>query len=103
MTHLRQFEWTDDDAVVAIWAAAAREVVPRAELEAKLTRDPELFVMAETRGTLSGVVMGTQELGYLPCPMCCAPSRWGESASGQDRIDAGATLCGNGRGRAGCD
>ncbi|MDG6106490.1 GNAT family acetyltransferase [Dactylosporangium aurantiacum] len=61
MTHLRQFEWTDYDAVVAVWAAAARDVVPRAELEAKLARDPELFVVAETHGTLSGVVMGTYD------------------------------------------
>jgi ribosomal protein S18 acetylase RimI-like enzyme len=57
---VRQFRWSDFDAVVAIWAAAGRDVVPRAELEAKLTRDPELFLVAEAPGgVVAGVVLGT--------------------------------------------
>jgi ribosomal protein S18 acetylase RimI-like enzyme len=47
---IRQFEWADYEAVAAVWAAAGRDVVPRAELQAKLTRDPELFLVAERQG-----------------------------------------------------
>lgn len=62
MTQLRQFQWTDYDAVVAVWAAAGREVVPRAELAAKLTRDPELVLVAQgADGGVTGVVMGTYD------------------------------------------
>ena len=61
MTHIRQFEWRDYDAVVAVWAAAGRDVVPRAELAAKLTRDPELFLVAETPAGVVAVVMGTYD------------------------------------------
>ncbi|WP_144122421.1 GNAT family acetyltransferase [Catellatospora sichuanensis] len=61
MIHIRQFRWSDYDAVVAVWATAGREVVPRAELEAKLIRDPELFLVAETDDELVGVVMGTYD------------------------------------------
>lgn len=69
MTHIRQFQWTDYDAVVAVWATAGREVVPRAELAAKLTRDPELFLVAEAEREVAGeaerevagVVMGTYD------------------------------------------
>lgn len=58
---VRQFEWPDYDAVAAVWAAAGREVVPRAELAAKLTRDPELFLVAESGSAVVGVVMGTYD------------------------------------------
>lgn len=61
MPHIRQFEWRDYDAVAAVWAAAGRDVVPRAELAAKLTRDPELFLVAETPAGLAGVVLGTYD------------------------------------------
>ncbi|MET0492410.1 MAG: GNAT family acetyltransferase [Actinoplanes sp.] len=61
MIHIRQFVWDDYDAVLAVWAAAGREVVPRAELEAKLTRDPELFLVAEAAGAVAGVVLGTYD------------------------------------------
>src|SRR6187551_1046869 len=61
MIHIRQFVWDDYDAVLAVWAAAGREVVPRAELEAKLTRDPELFLVAEDDLAVVGVVMGTYD------------------------------------------
>jgi ribosomal protein S18 acetylase RimI-like enzyme len=57
--HIRQFDWRDHDAVVAGWTAAGRDVVPRAELEAKLARDPELFLVAETLAGVVAVVMGT--------------------------------------------
>lgn len=61
MPHIRQFEWRDYDAVAAVWAAAGRDVVPRAELAAKLTRDPELFLVAETPAGLAGVLLGTYD------------------------------------------
>jgi len=57
--HIRQFHWIDYDAVVAVWTAAGRDVLPRAELEAKLTRDPELFLVAETDGEVVAVIMGS--------------------------------------------
>ncbi|GAA2632174.1 GNAT family acetyltransferase [Paractinoplanes durhamensis] len=60
MLSIRTFDWSDYDAVVAVWAAAGRAVVPRAELAAKLTRDPELFLVAED-GEVVGVVMGTYD------------------------------------------
>ncbi|GIF22150.1 ribosomal protein S18 acetylase RimI-like enzyme [Actinoplanes tereljensis] len=58
---IRQFDWPDYEAVTAVWAAAAREIVPRAELEAKLTRDPELFLVALDETAVTGVVMGTYD------------------------------------------
>ena len=58
---IRRFEWSDYDAVVAVWAAAGREVVARTECEAKLTRDPELFVVAESCGAVVAVVMGAYD------------------------------------------
>jgi ribosomal protein S18 acetylase RimI-like enzyme len=74
VAHLRQFEWPDYDAVVAVWTASGRDVLARDELEAKLTRDPELFLVAESDGRIVGVVMGTYDgrrgwilrLGVLP-------------------------------------
>jgi ribosomal protein S18 acetylase RimI-like enzyme len=58
---IREFAWPDYDPVVAIWAATGRDVVPRAELEAKLTRDPELFLVAESAGAVVAVVMGAYD------------------------------------------
>jgi ribosomal protein S18 acetylase RimI-like enzyme len=56
---IRSFRWDDYDAVAAVWATAAREVVPKAELELKLTRDPELFLVFEDANRVVGVVLGT--------------------------------------------
>ncbi|WBB69104.1 GNAT family acetyltransferase [Micromonospora sp. WMMD812] len=61
MIHIRQFQWSDYDAVVAVWIAAGRDGLPRAELEAKLTRDPELFLVAELGGEVVAVIMGTYD------------------------------------------
>lgn len=55
--HIRQFRWSDHDAVVAVWTAAGRDVLPRAELEAKLTRDPELFLVTQLGGEAVAVTM----------------------------------------------
>ncbi|MFI6159979.1 GNAT family N-acetyltransferase [Micromonospora haikouensis] len=61
MLRIRQFRWSDYDAVAAVWTAAGRDVVPRAELAAKLTRDPELFLVGEARGDVVAVVLGTYD------------------------------------------
>ncbi|MEH1167749.1 GNAT family N-acetyltransferase [Micromonospora sp. CPCC 205539] len=61
VVRIRQFGWDDYDAVTAVWAAAGRDVVPRAELEAKLARDPELFLVAEAHGAVVAVVLGTYD------------------------------------------
>ncbi|GAA4249119.1 GNAT family N-acetyltransferase [Dactylosporangium darangshiense] len=58
---IREFEWPDYDAVVALWTAAGSDVVPRDELVAKLTRDPELFLVAESSAGVAGVVLGTYD------------------------------------------
>lgn len=58
---IREFAWSDYDAVVAVWSATGRDVVPRAELAAKLARDPELFLVAESAGAVVAVVMGTYD------------------------------------------
>ena len=59
---MRTFTWDDYDAVVALWEAVGSEPLPRAELEAKLTRDPELFLVDDSRdGTVTGVVLGTYD------------------------------------------
>lgn len=58
---IRRFEWTDFDAVTAVWLAAGRETLPRAELAAKLARDPELFLVAMVDSELAGVVLGTYD------------------------------------------
>lgn len=75
MPRIREFQWADYDAVVAVWSAAGRGVVPRDELAAKLTRDPELFLIADADadadrdadrdadadGAVAGVIMGTYD------------------------------------------
>ncbi|WP_436531203.1 GNAT family N-acetyltransferase [Actinoplanes sp. HUAS TT8] len=43
---IRTFDWDDYDSVAAVWAATGADVLSRAELETKLTRDPELFLVA---------------------------------------------------------
>ncbi|GAA0731115.1 GNAT family acetyltransferase [Dactylosporangium roseum] len=59
MAHIRQFAWPDYDGVIEVWKSAGRDVLPRAELAAKLVRDPQLFLVAERDATLAGVVLGT--------------------------------------------
>lgn len=59
MIHVRQFSWSDYDGVAAVWQAAGRDVLPRAELAAALERDPQLFLVAQHDDTAVGVVLGT--------------------------------------------
>lgn len=57
--HVRQFAWPDYDDVTDVWEAAGRDVLPRAELETKLERDPQLFLVAQHGDAVAGVVLGT--------------------------------------------
>lgn len=59
MLRIRQFDWPDYDRVIEVWRSAGRTILPRAELAAKLVRDPQLFLVAEHDDTLVGVVLGT--------------------------------------------
>ncbi|MER6592679.1 GNAT family N-acetyltransferase [Micromonospora purpureochromogenes] len=61
MIYIREFCWRDYDDVAALWAATGRDVLPRGELTAKLTRDPQLFLVAEVDGVIAGVVLGTYD------------------------------------------
>lgn len=61
MSRIRQFRWDDYDLVTDVWRRAGAEVVARAELEAKLERDPELFLVADAEDAIAGAVMGTYD------------------------------------------
>lgn len=59
---VRQFGLGDWDAARAIWDATDGMSAPtREEVEHKLERDPQLFVVAEREGELVGVAMGTYD------------------------------------------
>jgi ribosomal protein S18 acetylase RimI-like enzyme len=61
MVTLRQYTTKDCEAVRALWLRAGLELRPsdtKEELEKKLLRDPELFVVAETEGELVGAAIG---------------------------------------------
>ncbi|MFQ6058617.1 MAG: GNAT family acetyltransferase [Anaerolineae bacterium] len=61
--HIRPFNLSDYDAVYALWRRAGpgihlRQSDTRAEIEKKLARDPDLFLVAEREGQIVGVVVG---------------------------------------------
>lgn len=60
---IRPFEMADYEAVFALWLASAPgiEIRPsdnRAEVEKRLRRDQDLFLVAQREGRIVGVVMG---------------------------------------------
>ena len=55
---IRQFEFTDYQEVAALWEASDIRVDPLEDLERKLRRDPDLFLVAEHHGKIVGVVLG---------------------------------------------
>lgn len=60
---VRPFTLADYDAVYTLWRDAGQGVRlrpsdERSEIEKKLARDPELFLVAEEDGAVIGVVMG---------------------------------------------
>ena len=60
---IRQFRMTDYAAVIALWQLAGegvhlRRSDTRAEIEKKVQRDPDLFLLAEQDGHVVGAVMG---------------------------------------------
>ncbi|WP_239143659.1 GNAT family N-acetyltransferase [Actinoplanes philippinensis] len=61
MSDIRQFRWSDYDRVVEVWRQSGADVLSRAELEAKLVRDPELFLVAAAGEDIAGVVLGTYD------------------------------------------
>ncbi|MET7710452.1 GNAT family N-acetyltransferase [Micromonospora sp. NPDC005413] len=61
MIRVREFGWPDYERVAALWTAAGRDVLPRSELTAKLTRDPQLFLVADVDQAVAGVVLGTYD------------------------------------------
>ncbi|MFD0782462.1 GNAT family N-acetyltransferase [Micromonospora azadirachtae] len=61
MIGVRQFRWPDYDAVAELWKSAGRDVLSRHELETKLLRDPQLFLVAEADEAVVGVVLGTYD------------------------------------------
>jgi ribosomal protein S18 acetylase RimI-like enzyme len=61
MVTLRQYTTEDCEAVRALWVRAGLELRPsdtKEELEKKLQRDPELFVVAEEDGLIVGAAIG---------------------------------------------
>jgi ribosomal protein S18 acetylase RimI-like enzyme len=60
---LRSFAWSDLEAVLDLWRAAGpgihlgRSDSPE-EIRKKLSRDPDLFLVAEDQGRIIGAVMG---------------------------------------------
>ncbi|MDG4757583.1 GNAT family N-acetyltransferase [Micromonospora sp. WMMD710] len=61
MIRVREFVWSDYNRVVALWTATGRGVLPRAELTTTLTRDPQLFLVADVDATVAAVVLGTYD------------------------------------------
>ncbi len=60
---LRPFSMNEYDAVYGLWAGAGTGVSlrpsdQRSEIEKKLTRDPDLFLVAEVEGHVAGVIIG---------------------------------------------
>ena len=59
---IREFELDDYDAACHLWALAeGMSVVPRWEVERKLERDRDLFLVGEEDGELVAVVMGAYD------------------------------------------
>jgi ribosomal protein S18 acetylase RimI-like enzyme len=61
MVTLRQYTTEDCEVVCELWVRAGLELRPsdtKEELEKKLLRDPELFVIAEDDGELIGAAIG---------------------------------------------
>lgn len=60
---IRQFSMNDYDAVYGLWAGAGTGVSlrpsdQRCEIVKKLTRDPDLFLVAEVEERIAGVIIG---------------------------------------------
>ncbi|HEX6513605.1 MAG TPA: GNAT family N-acetyltransferase [Chloroflexota bacterium] len=55
---IREFHPADYKGVAALWQASEIRVDTLEELELKLRRDPDLFLVAEEEGRLVGVVLG---------------------------------------------
>ena len=58
---IRRFELRDHPAAVALWESGGMSPASLEEVERKLERDPELFLVAEDGLGLVGVVMGSYD------------------------------------------
>ena len=59
--HIRKFRMKDYDKVVSLWKIAGLVLRPgdeRVQIQRKLERDPELFLVAEEDGSLVATVLG---------------------------------------------
>lgn len=59
---IRSFRMEDYDNVVHLWKKAGLEIRlgdEREEIQKKLERDPELFLVAQENGSLIGTVLGS--------------------------------------------
>jgi ribosomal protein S18 acetylase RimI-like enzyme len=77
---IRAFTTDDYEAVAAVWDATEGMSTPTLEeVERKLERDPELFVVAEDGDEVVGVAIGTHDgwRGYV-FRLAVAPQRRGE-------------------------
>ncbi len=77
---IRPFTVADYDAARAVWDAVDHlGSVPRWEVEAKLARDPELFLVATDGGAVIGTVMGSYDgrRGWI-ARLAVVPERQGE-------------------------
>lgn len=62
--HIRKFQETDEDAVVALWSACGLVVPqndPHRDIARKVADSPELFLVAECAGRLIGSCMAGYE------------------------------------------
>jgi ribosomal protein S18 acetylase RimI-like enzyme len=77
---IRPLKLSDEDAARRLWVAVDHVgPVPRHEIEAKLRRDPELFLVAVDGDELVGAVMGSYDgrRGWI-ARLAVAPDRQGE-------------------------
>lgn len=82
---IRPLTMADYDAARAVWDAVDHlGPVPRVEVEEKLRRDPELFLVAEDAGRIVGTVMGSYDgrRGWL-ARLAVVPDRQGEGIARQ--------------------
>jgi ribosomal protein S18 acetylase RimI-like enzyme len=82
MIQLRRYSTEDCEAVRDLWVRAGLALRPsdtKEELEKKLGRDPELFLVAEENGAILGAVIGAFDgrRGFI-YHLAVAPERQGE-------------------------
>jgi ribosomal protein S18 acetylase RimI-like enzyme len=98
--HIRPFDLADSEAVIAIWEACRLTVPwndPHKDIARKLQVNPELFLVSEVDGRITGTVMGGYEghrgwINYLA--VAPAFQRQGVGAALMQAIEAKLALLG---------